>query len=115
MNASIRGILNLFERSTYVGYSATPFANIFIDPDSEDEMLGQDLYPKNFLIRIPTPEAYCGQDYYFPNHSQSEDFSLEPVKTITDNEDFIPMSGQKRRQLLEAFPLAWRKQLGASS
>ena len=109
VNASIRGILNLFERSTYVGYSATPFANIFIDPDSEDEMLGQDLYPKNFLIRIPTPEAYCGQDYYFPNHSQSEDFSLEPVKTITDNEDFIPMSGQKKETVTGSLPISLEK------
>ena len=71
-------------------------------------MLGQDLYPKNFLIRIPTPEAYCGQDYYQITHKG--DFSLEPVKTITDNEDFIPMSGQKKETVTEAF-----HQLGESN
>ena len=65
-------------------------------------MLGQDLYPK-FSYSYSNTEAY-GQDYYFPNTTK-RGFSLEPVKTITDNEDFIPMSGQKNR-LLEAFPSA---------
>ena len=45
-NKSIREILGLFNRSTYVAYTATPFANIFIDPESADEMYGDDLFPK---------------------------------------------------------------------
>ncbi len=44
INAVIREILNLFERSTYIGYTATPFANIFIDPDTSDAMLRDDLF-----------------------------------------------------------------------
>jgi len=35
INAVIRQILTLFERRSYIGYTATPFANIFIDPDTE--------------------------------------------------------------------------------
>ena len=31
INAKIRAILSLFERRCYVGYTATPYANIFID------------------------------------------------------------------------------------
>ena len=33
--------LNIFSKSSYVGYTATPFANIFIDPDTNNEMIGQ--------------------------------------------------------------------------
>ena len=73
-------------------------------------MLGQDLYPKNFLIRIPTPEAYCGQDYYFPNHSQSE--ISEPVKH-TDNEDFIQCL-VKKETVTGSLPISLRKQLVSS-
>ena len=42
----IRELLSLFHRSCYVGYTATPFANIFIDPDTDDEALKQDLFPR---------------------------------------------------------------------
>ena len=40
INRQVRQLVNLFERSCYVGYTATPFANIFIDPDDESEMVG---------------------------------------------------------------------------
>ena len=46
INGQIRELLGLFHRSCYVGYTATPFANIFIDPDQEDDMLGEDLFPR---------------------------------------------------------------------
>ncbi|MBK7081396.1 MAG: hypothetical protein IPH55_11775 [Betaproteobacteria bacterium] len=49
INEGIRSILALFERSTYVGVTATPFANIFIDPEKEDDMLGDDLFPRDFI------------------------------------------------------------------
>ena len=61
----IRKLLNLFERSTYVGYSATPFANIFMDPYVEDKWEGDNLFPSDFMVRVPTPENYVGQNYYF--------------------------------------------------
>ena len=40
INGEIRKILKLFDRRTYIGYTATPFANIFIDPDTEGKMEG---------------------------------------------------------------------------
>ena len=43
-NKYIRQILGLFNRSTYVAYTATPFANIFINPETSDEMYGDDLF-----------------------------------------------------------------------
>ncbi|MEZ5284686.1 MAG: hypothetical protein R2712_07745 [Vicinamibacterales bacterium] len=38
INGLIRDLLRTFDRSCYVGYTATPFANIFIDPDTADAM-----------------------------------------------------------------------------
>ena len=42
------------------GYTATPFANIFIDPDTVDDMLGQDLFPRNFIVSLDPPSNYFG-------------------------------------------------------
>ena len=39
-NEKIRELLNLFSKSSYVGFTATPFANMFIDPDASDEDAG---------------------------------------------------------------------------
>jgi len=85
-NKSIREILGLFNRSTYVAYTATPFANIFIDPDSADEMYGDDLFPKDFMIRVPVPDVYLGQNFYFQNQDHEK---INPVEIIEDNEDML--------------------------
>jgi hypothetical protein len=87
-NKSIREILGLFNRSTYVAYTATPFANIFIDPDSADEMYGDDLFPKDFMIRVPVPDVYLGQNFYFQNQDHEK---INPVEIIEDNEDMLPL------------------------
>jgi hypothetical protein len=41
INAAIRDLLSLFKRSSYVGFTATPFANIFIDPSSANDHVGR--------------------------------------------------------------------------
>lgn len=60
INGGIRDILSLFGKSGYVGYTATPFANIFI-PSNERE----DLFPRDFVINIPPPPNYIGPDKIF--------------------------------------------------
>ena len=62
INQAIRKILNCFRQASYIGITATPFANIFIDPDSDEEYSGRDLFPKDFLTVLPTPEQYIGTD-----------------------------------------------------
>ena len=64
-NASIRKMLFLFSKYTYVGYTATPYANIFINPDVYDEKLGHDLFPKDFIfILTPNKEYIGGRDIF---------------------------------------------------
>jgi hypothetical protein len=59
-NARIRELLKMFARSIYVGYTATPFANIFIHPSVDATGVGQDLFPKHFILSLPTPSNYIG-------------------------------------------------------
>ena len=60
INKRIRALLKLFTRSSYLGFTATPFANIFIDPETEHEMLGDDLFPKDFIYTLDSPSNYMG-------------------------------------------------------
>lgn len=71
-NDYIRKILRLFHRNTYVGYTATPFANIFIDPDESEFSESDDLFPSDFMIKIPVPDNYLGQNFFFGQRTGSE-------------------------------------------
>lgn len=64
-NKLIRNICGLFKNTTYVGFTATPFANVFIDPDSVDSMKQADLFPEHFIYILPTPSTYIGADKIF--------------------------------------------------
>lgn len=85
INGQIRTLLELFARKCYVGYTATPFANIFIDPDTDDQMLGADLFPRDFIISLDPPDNYFGGTKVF---LESSDAIIRP---IADNEDLLPV------------------------
>jgi hypothetical protein len=85
INKKIRELLHLFDRSSYLGYTATPFANVFIDPETDNEMLGDDLFPRDFIINLDPPSNYIGPERIF-----SSEADLKIVKSIDDQEDFIP-------------------------
>ena len=85
INGQIRGLLQLFDRSCYVGYTATPFANIFIDPDSENAMLGHDLFPRDFIVSLDPPDNYFGATKVFIENSE------RIVHCVDDNADLLPL------------------------
>lgn len=85
INGQIRELLSLFHRSCYVGYTATPFANIFIDPDTDDEALKQDLFPRDFIIGLDAPSNYFGAQKIFL------DARDQHIRLIDDNEDVLPI------------------------
>lgn len=64
-NKLIRSICSLFKNATYAGFTATPFANVFIDPESEDSMKRADLFPEHFIYALPTPSNYIGANRIF--------------------------------------------------
>ena len=59
-NAIIRQLCEVFINSNYVGFTATPYANIFINPEKDESMATTDLFPKDFIYVLPTPSAYIG-------------------------------------------------------
>ena len=65
INKYIRRITNCFTVSTYVGYTATPFANIFIDPENDDDVEKQDLFPKDFIVGLEPPSNYVSAQRIF--------------------------------------------------
>jgi len=97
-NQLIRDILGLFKRNTYIGYTATPFANIFIDPENDNDMLSHNLYPKDFMVKVPTPLAYLGQDFFFGDHFGDPDYVSPLINiNVTDHElKLLPITGQKK-------------------
>lgn len=78
INGQIRTLLKMFGRNCYLGYTATPFANIFIDPDTTDESHGADLFPRDFILTLDAPDTYLGPQSFFG------DESLNLVRTIHD-------------------------------
>jgi hypothetical protein len=105
INGQIRELLQLSDRSCYVGYTATPFANIFIDPDTDDEMLGQDLFPRDFIVSLDPPSNYFGATRVFLDERDAY------VRSITDNGDVLPLKHRKDlevRQLPESLTTAIR-------
>lgn len=68
-NEFIRKILKLFAKSSYIGVTATPFANVFIDPESDDIAIAGDLFPKSFVYRLTTPSNYFGTSTVFAEGS----------------------------------------------
>lgn len=94
INLAIRNLLSIFDRSSLVGYTATPFANIFIDPETEDEMINgepyRDLFPKDFIFSLDPPTNYIG-----PRQIFSDDESNNFIKPVDDNEDILPPGHKK--------------------
>lgn len=85
INGLIRDLLNTFDRSCYVGYTATPFANIFIDPDTDNEMRGADLFPKDFIVSLDPPTNYFGAERVFLREPD------RIIRHIEDNEPRLPL------------------------
>ena len=60
INRILRDLLAELPRVSYVGYTATPYANVLIDPAYE-----QDLYPRDFIVALPLPPDYFGAERLF--------------------------------------------------
>lgn len=55
VNREIANLLGILKRAQYVGYTATPFANVFVDPDD-----AEDIFPNDFIISLKRPAGYMG-------------------------------------------------------
>lgn len=96
INELIRRLLDVFNRSSYLGFSATPFANIFIDSDVED-----DLYPRDYIFSLQAPSNYVGAERVF---SPSEEITVSPTVHLFDSEDFFPAGHKVGHQVTDLPP-----------
>lgn len=91
INEGIRKLLVLFEKANYVGFTATPYANIFIDPETEKEMLDHDLFPRDFIYALEAPSNYIGARSIFGENAPYA-YMLE---SNDDCEPALPMKHKK--------------------
>lgn len=98
INRLIREIWGEVKTGTYVGYTATPFANIFMDPSDEEE-----LYPADFIIDLPRPEAYFGAERLFGreplDNADDPEPGLDMVRNVPEDDAVMlkPPSGKAAR------------------
>ena len=65
INRLMRQVWSRVINGTYVGYTATPFANVFMNPDDDPASGLDDLYPGDFIHVMPTPDNYFGAEKLF--------------------------------------------------
>ena len=92
INRLIRSLLHSFTRKAYVGYTATPFANIFIHNRGETPEHGPDLFPSAFITSLGAPSNYVGPGRVF--RSAKDDGALALLKPLggEDPSNWLPFS-----------------------
>ena len=100
INRLIREILHGFTQSAYVGYTATPFANIFIDDQAETEVQGPSLFPKSFIVHLKPPSNYIGAEKVFGLNSGDQK-SLPITRNVDDYQPWVPDKHKKSLELGE--------------
>ena len=89
INGLIRELLGIFECRSYIGYTATPFANIFIPPHIDDEKYGTDFFPRDFIYRSPRADQYVGAREFF-GLGNDEDIPTMPLyRKIVDGASYL--------------------------
>jgi hypothetical protein len=102
INLRIREILQKLPAATYVGYTATPFANVLINPYPTDSDALDDLYPRDFITTLPRAETYFGTSALFgtqpanPEKPLPEEEGLDMIREIPP-EDETQLQPKSRR------------------
>ncbi|GAB4523321.1 MAG: Z1 domain-containing protein [Anaerolineae bacterium] len=106
INRHLVQLLQLLPKAAYVGYTATPFANVFIDPTYE-----ADLYPKDFIVALPKPDGHFGTERIFGRERLRDDDTdeefegLNMVRRIPDEEiEHLRPGGRKEGFVLTVTP-----------
>lgn len=107
-NGHIRALLELFKRKTYLGYTATPFANVLADRNEAPEndwivkykLKGQpeekalprvpNLFPDDFIVLLNPPSNYIGAKQIFETLKPIANKAELKIPLIEVVEDNIP-------------------------
>lgn len=107
INKLIAQLLGQLKRAQYVGYTATPFANVFVNPDDVE-----DIYPRDFIISLEPPDGYMGgRDFHdLDGVDEEADYATSNEKAYVRDLRADPDDEAARRaeigKALDAFVLA---------
>ena len=121
INKLIRVLLNLFNQKTFIGYTATPYANLFIPQEYNEELttivkkkkyqIGEDLFPRDFIINIKAPANYIGAAKIFGYENPIPDRTKESLDIFREVkvEDYDPpflkaMNSENKEKLPTEIP-----------
>lgn len=90
INNCIRKLLNLFGRVSYLGITATPFANIFIEPEENE-----DLFPSDFIYALSAPSNYIGAQRIFGEDAEADHQDMLREINSTEFENIFPLKHKK--------------------
>ncbi len=91
INSLIRRILYSFTHAAYVGYTATPFANIFIHERGKTALEGPDLFPAAFIMNLAAPSSHIGPRRFFGPRGEPEK-GLPLLRPVTGADDWLPVN-----------------------
>lgn len=103
-NRLIRKLLVGFEKSAYVGYTATPFANVFMHHEATNKDVGKDLFPSSFIINLPGPSNYIGPEKVFGVNrpgADGETRGLPIIRRISDAAAIFPLGHKMDLQVTQ--------------
>lgn len=92
VNSAIRDLLSASNRNSYLGITATPFANIFINDEAEE-----DLFPRDYIQVLESPSNYQGVSQYFVDSTSGA--LIEDVEDTLTTIPYSHKSGHRVRQL----------------
>ncbi|MFE9634833.1 Z1 domain-containing protein [Streptomyces sp. NPDC006463] len=103
INGLVCELLRLMPRAQYIGYTATPFANVFVDPDDS-----ADLFPRDFLISLPRPVGYMGVEDFHDLHSDvpSSERTVATSQEAAHVRGVDSGTGDRLLEAMDAFVLA---------
>jgi hypothetical protein len=100
INRLIRTLLSIFNQNTFIGYTATPYANLFIPQDYNESLtttikgkeykIGEDLFPRDFIINIKAPTNYIGAAKIFGYENPNTELTREPLEIFRSVDDYDP-------------------------
>jgi hypothetical protein len=101
INDGIRRLLKLFRQASYLGITATPFANIFINPETTDDMRDDDLFPRDFIYSLAPPTNYIGAENIFGEEPQ---FNEALEKLYPQEMDMFFPFGHRKDLVVDELP-----------
>lgn len=121
INRLIRTLLNIFNQNTFIGYTATPYANLFISQlhneqltstiKNKDYKIGEDLFPRDFIVNIKAPSNYIGAAKIFGYENPIPELTKEPLDIFREIGDYDPpffkvVNKHNKNDLPEYLPLS---------